>query len=227
MAFKKGNHPMARTGFTRKARELLARNPAPRVTAADIRQMLVDNGESPTKKQVGNLIIRLVRSKNLVPTKDFSGRQKLYSNAKSVVHYSTPEEKWEGGAVAKAVEDKALQELEEQLLAEMQKNEDLQARIAEMEKGLEVDFLQLGKSVYLAHQDLARKYNELESQHRDETAKWGKLRSEDRSMIGSLQKKITKLEAELRAIRAKLQSGIGNGTPDMGIFNSPRLKGSQ
>jgi len=148
--------------------------------------------------------------------------------------------------------EKTIKELEEQLLVEMQKNEDksldllnlkeahaeeinalkeehsievgaLRQAVERLEKGLDMDFHTFGKSVFKAHQDLLQRFNQLEASNRNEIAKLTKMRSDDRQMIGGLQKKIRSLETDNRSMRMRLHSNVTSDRPDVSIFNPPKF----
>jgi hypothetical protein len=235
MPFPKG---AKKSGLTGIATALIQQNTDrlnTHVTVKSLEELLVESKEVEIKnrKVVGNLIVRLVKNKVIRPTGEYHGRYKLYEVVTSDVTATYPKQDEglldTGTIVSRSDKErlsKAKQELEEQLLAEMEKTEALEARVAELEGDHELDFVKLGESVYRAHQDLVVRYNRLESEHREEVDKHSKIHSEDRSMLGSLQKKVKKLEAENRSLRQKLQSGYSGQKPDMGIFNSPRLKGA-
>jgi chromosome segregation ATPase len=114
-----------------------------------------------------------------------------------------------------------ISDLENKLLEHMCAVEDMEKQVKNVESGFDVDFVTLGKAVYRAHEELLKQHNAEAAAARDNEAKWKKMRSEDRSTIGSLQGKIERLERELKILRERI--GQSNGKPDMGVFNSPRI----
>lgn len=87
--------------------------------------------------------------------------------------------------------------------------EDLQATITELEDKEHVSLLTLGRAIERALVDKATKINQLESRMRDQAAKQAKIHSDDRGTIGSLQKRILELEAEVRQLRESIKRTEG------------------
>lgn len=245
MVFVKGRKGIPSTGAVAAVRRHIAAHPfLIEITDKDVLKVLTD-AEIPnaSQKMASNTVTSLRLTKTIVATGEKKGKFHIYKVIRDGAPAEIPADKTEEMLATAEVADKTEQpeetaqqepeeDLEDQLLAEMQKVEDLQAqvdaqafRIQQLEKGLALDYETLGKSVFTAHENLKRSFLELESSTREELSKLGKLRTEDRNMIGSYQKKIRDLELENRAMRARLQHSASNEKPDMSVFNSPRIKG--
>lgn len=208
-----------KTGATAIFRNHVLRHSMETFTKADLLSVL--NKNNLRTKWAGNVIVGLVKHKFCEATDEYKGRFKVYK----VTAHDLPRHQ---PKVEARKEDLDLAELENQLLAEMEKTEELSNRIKELEGGFELDELRLGKSVFRAYTDLQTRLNQSEASSREEIAKMNKIHSDDRQMIGSLQKKVKALEAENRAIRSRLQNGISSSkTIDAGIFNPPRISGGK
>ena len=229
MAFPEG---VIKTGLTRDVSLLLAELPPKKtlVTVPDI-ERLCRKHKIPFKnrKVIGNLMMRLLKNDIVRGTEKYDGRFKRYRINPELKPQPKPKPNLSYTAALEEDLNQAKQknkELEDQLLVEMENVEGLEARVKELKKGHEIDYYTLGKSVVMAQQKLQTAYNQLEAEHRDKLDKHKKIHSEDRSTIGSLQKKVRSLEAENRSLRAKL-STHSNNKVDMSIFNPPRMKGTQ
>lgn len=246
MAFVKGRKGIPSTGAVKAVREHIATHPfLIEISSPEILKVLEAAGiPNASQKMASNVVTSLRLTKTIVGTGEKRGKVFVYKIVRDEAPAETSYAKTEDRMITSAPEEKEQTEeapqkqpdedLEDQLLAEMQKVEDLQAqveaqalRIKQLEKGLALDYETLGKSVFLAHENLKRSFLELESSTRDEVTKLSKLRSEDRNMMGSYQKKIRDLEAENRAMRVRLQHNLTSEKPDMSVFNSPRVKGGQ
>jgi hypothetical protein len=160
-------------------------------------------GHSFTRKQITNAVHRtLIQQGVFVDSGEMLGRAVIFDVVEDPPKLRTYKETIEKSpatiAAEAGVEKQALKRIE-----------DLKATITELEDKENVSLITLGRAIERALVDKAVKINRLESQMRDQAAKQAKIRSDDRSMIGSLQKRILDLEAEVRQLRESIKRTEG------------------
>jgi len=198
---------MYNKGICDTIREIVRSSDQKQWTTPALSEEVKKAGHPFTRKQVTNAVHRA-----LVPQGFFSDSGEMLGRAaifdvveeepKQAKTHQVIEEKIETSPAAAVAEEGVKKQI-------LKRIDDLQATITELEDKEHVSLLTLGRAVERALVDKATKINQLECQMRDTAAKQAKIHSEDRGTIGSLQKRILELEAEVRQLRESIKRNEG------------------
>ena len=201
---------MLNKGISDAVRDVLLNSTRQFWTTREIVEKIQNTNPEFTSKQIQNAWHRTMLSSGLVEdTGELKGKSHLYKVVEE------KREKFAGGKLVDAEFESAeispATEAKEALTPKDLERRigQLKAHIAELENTEAITEINIGRCIARALLDKTAKINQLEAQLRENDAKYRKIRSEDRGMIGNLQRRIKSLEDELATVRGKLKQHEG------------------